>query len=172
MLLITLPIMVRTIWSMFEGVRPFDWLMLFIEVAVVGLILYEIIADDIRRRAEARHRLFVDTQTVALAMRLTLGERLQRAIPNSSFAATKAAEDVWRRDVDSWTETTQLFLAGHCSQAAAEFMRLTDVEHVIAYVGTQPHGYYVRGESVNDYRNLIVRLENLRRIISRPEAYF
>ena len=46
--------MCNTIRHMFENVRPFDWLMLAIEVAVLFAILYEIIMEGVHRRADAR----------------------------------------------------------------------------------------------------------------------
>jgi hypothetical protein len=44
-LVLTLFAMGNTVAHMFTEVRPFDWLMFAIEVAIVILILYEIIAD-------------------------------------------------------------------------------------------------------------------------------
>jgi hypothetical protein len=38
---------------MFDGVKPFDWLMLGIEVAVLIAIVYEIAVSHLRHRVEA-----------------------------------------------------------------------------------------------------------------------
>jgi len=156
---------------MFEGVRPFDWLMFGIEVAVVALILYEIIADAKRRRRENQHKVLVDIQALALSVRLTQGERLQQAVPNELLITDQRVASAWIKDVQAWIEETKLFLASRSSKASTEFMLIADVERVSIYVSS-PNGFYVRGESATWYRSLVVHLENLRRIISRPEAYF
>jgi hypothetical protein len=51
---ITMLALCHTIGRMFEGVKPFDWLMLVIETAVLLLILYEVIVGIIRHRKERR----------------------------------------------------------------------------------------------------------------------
>jgi hypothetical protein len=174
-LLVTLFIMIQTIRHMFEGVRPFDWLMLFIEIAVVGLILYEIIADALRRRAEARRERFIHEQIIALTQRLTKGKRLHGGVPNTTTCNPQTAErmdNVWIEQVGMWITDTEKFLSSRSPRASAEFMALIDSGPVNLYVGNTPHGYFLRKESAEWYGNLTIHLENLQRIMSTPEAYF
>jgi hypothetical protein len=143
-----------------------------IEVAVVILILYEIIADARRRQAERKHTLLVDTQVLALSLRLSEGERLQLAVPNELIVSDQRVGPAWTKDVQSWVEETKSILSGHSAKASADFMLISNPDRVSLYAGTFPHGFAVRGESAAWYKNLVVHLDNLRRIISRPEAYF
>jgi hypothetical protein len=170
-LAITILFMCATIIRMFEGVRPFDWLMFGIEVAVVALILCEIIADTRRRRAETKHKLLVDTQALELSMLLTQGERLQLSVPNELLITDQRVVPAWIKDVQGWIEGTKVLLSVRSPKASADFMLIADIERVSVYVGS-PNGFYVRGESATWYRNLVIHLENLRRITSRSEAYF
>jgi hypothetical protein len=160
---------------MFEGVKPFDWLMLFIEVAVVGLILYEIIADGFRRRAEATHRRFIDQQALELMQSLARGRRWLGAVPNTSYCNKPVADQLdtaWIKDVQAWVRDTNSFLQKHSPKASATFMSIADAGHVSTVIGNHPHTYIVRGQAETWYVALTVHLENLQRIVTTPEAYF
>jgi hypothetical protein len=157
---------------LFGDYGPLDRLL---EMTVVALILYEIIAEVIRRRAEARHKLFIHEQTLALMQRLTKGERLHGGVPNTTNSNQQVADrdnGVWIEQVREWVAGTNSVLSAHSPKASSEFMSLADAGHVNLYVGNAPHGFYLRGESAGWYKALAIHLENLRRIVGTPEAYY
>jgi hypothetical protein len=157
---------------LFGEYGPFDRA---VELAVLCAILYEVIAEIVRRRAEARHRQFIWQQTVALTQRLTKGERLHGGVPNTTYMNDQMRDrtnDAWIVDVRAWIADTNSLLASQSAKASREFMTLADAGHVELYIGNAPHGFYLRGNCAEWYRDLAIHLENLRRIISAPEAYF
>jgi hypothetical protein len=172
-LAITVIIMCDTLSNIFEGVRPFDWLMLAIEVSVVILILYEIIVDTRRRNADAKHKLFVDTQGLALSKILRRGELLQETAPNTLLTTDARVESTWIAEVQAWIRDTDIFVTSKSTNMSADFMLVApdDTEKVCLWINPSGNGFFVRGQAADQYRKLVVHLDNLRRIISRLEAY-
>jgi hypothetical protein len=163
----------NTVAHMFTEVRPFDWLMFAIEVAIVILILYEIIADARRRRVDTKHKLFVDTQALALSKLLRRGELLQETVPNTFILTDTRIEPQWIAQVQAWIGETDVFVTSKSAKASADFMLVSsaEAEKVSIWITSSAQGFFVRGEAVNHYRKLVIHLDNLRRIISRLEAY-
>jgi hypothetical protein len=107
--------------------------------------------------------------------RLTKGERLHGGVPNTTASNQQTAErtnGVWIEQVRAWITDTNALLSSRSPKASAEFMALADAGHVNLYVGNAPHGFFLRREAAEWYMNLTIHLENLRRILSTPEAYF
>jgi hypothetical protein len=109
-------------------------------------------------------------------MRLaTRGEHLRGAVPNTSTSNEHLAtrnNSNWIQQVENWIKEADSALGVLSSQASAEFMALPDADHVSVYSGNHPHGFYVREPAAAIYRALTIHIENLRRIIRTPEAYF
>ncbi len=156
---------------LFRDVRPFDWLMFAIEVAVVVLILYEVIAGQKHRRQDAQHIKSMNAKTVQLSKLLTKGERLQQSAPNAAWITDLRVIPLWIAEVQIWIEATQYALTEKSKEAAADFMLVADADKISVYVESGP-GFFVTGEAAAPYRSLVAHLENLRQIIRRPEAYF
>lgn len=157
---------------LFGEYGPFDRL---VELAVLAAILYEIIAEVVRRRAEAKHKRFINQQILGLTQRLTKGERIHGGVPNTTASNEQSAgraNEAWIAEVRTWITETNVLLFSHSPRASTEFMSVADAGHVNLYVGNPPHGYYLRREAIEWYRNLAIHLENLRRIVNTPEAYF
>lgn len=156
---------------LFGEYGPFDRC---VELAVLAAILYEIVAEAIRRRAEAKHQRFVDQRAIALTQRLTKGERLHQTVPNTTSTNAQAADSLnapWIEQVNKWITDTNMLLSSS-RKASAEFMALADAGPVNEYVGNPPHGFYLRKDAAQWYYNLAIHLENLRRIINTPRTYF
>src|ERR1700675_1509953 len=122
---ITLLIMCDTIRHMFEEVRPFDWLMLAIEALVLFLILYEVIADSRRRRADRRRNVFINEKVSALSIFMDKGLRIKETVPDPQVLSDTSSIKQWRTDVRVWTEESNAFLATLSPQASAAFMLIT-----------------------------------------------
>jgi hypothetical protein len=150
---ITLLIMVNTIRHMFEGVRPFDWLMLVIEAAVLLLIAWEI-GRDIRHKWKMRARhdeLFVY---------LDKGNKLHWNAP-LSFDAPTAVVGEWESAVKKWVQDTTGFLKRYSPQAAAMFLQ--EVDSTYFEVANNPEFWDTA---------VYERLRNLREIMEKCDVYF
>lgn len=79
---------------------------------------------------------------------------------------------IWIAKVRAWITDTDAFISTNSQKASAEFMCLADAGHVSLYIGNAPHGYILKNETAEWYAKLTIHLENLRRILSTPEAYF
>jgi len=74
--------------------------------------------------------------------------------------------------VHEWVEKTNMFLAGHSASASTAFMLVTDAELTNTTIHSGGRQYFAIGSVQKPYQELVVHLENLRKIIVKPEAYF
>jgi hypothetical protein len=111
-LILTVIIMCNTIKHMFAEVRPFDWLMLVVELLVLLLIAAEVIPGWLHWR----HKRYATTCIMAF---LTDGQRLQDTIPRSS--ATDEQAIAWIEELTNWILRVQAFLEKNAKQAVAIF---------------------------------------------------
>src|ERR1039458_3404991 len=169
---ITMIALCNTIRHMFQGVKPFDWLMLGIETAVLGLILYEVVADEIRRRAGTRRQAFIHERALGLSALWDKGQRIRSIVPNAVFNTEREKGTQWIAEGESWVKETESFLDRSSSRALESFMCVTDAFKVSVWINDSRAGFFVRGEVQPVYQRMVVQLENLHRIIERPEAYF
>jgi len=136
---------------MFRDVRPFDDLMLAIEVLVLLLIAYEVgsgIWQRIRRHRRSRRLLGCFSK----------GQALQASVP-----AENAETEEWLRNLKEWTDKTNNLLARYSPQASAAFL------HSHSTVAGHYRG--VARTAQTAMAELLERLENLRAIMERPEVY-
>jgi hypothetical protein len=157
---------------MFEGVRPFDWLMLIIEALVLLLILYEVVAEATRRRTERQRSVFIARQVLALSRLMDHGQSLQSTVPEPQITSDYQIIQRWMDSVTKWTEGTNGFLVSQSSVASAAFLLVTDASAADNLVHRAGRSFLVGGELGRFYQRLVMQLANLRRIIERPEAYF
>jgi len=136
----------------FGGAKPIDRTMLVIEVLVLGVIAYETISAIWRKRT-------VHKRLNALFALMEKGISLQQAPPD-----TDAAAHDWAQAVDVWiTETTQV-LSKYSAQAVASFNhqgKPASISH--AGISGIAHGHHAQ---------LLIRLENLRAIMEKPDVYY
>jgi len=144
---------------MFDEVRPFDWVMLAVEILVLLLIAYEV-GIGLWRNRKTRNYLS------ALHGQMRKGLDLQTTAPSVGMGETDAVR-AWLRAVPGWVEETNTLLSGYSAQASASFLH-------------KPHGEQAGRE--NDYRGiyhygrlqyaeLVERLNNLRTIMEKPDVY-
>jgi hypothetical protein len=94
---------------MFEDVRPFDWLMLVVEILVLLLIGYEVGITVWHKRAVRR-------RMAAAVLLMRRGEEIEAAVPRSANIDV-AAVALWKESVDAWMTETNGEAALHASQS-------------------------------------------------------
>lgn len=99
-----------TIRRMFSDVRPFDWLMLVIELLVLLLIAYEVIPGFWHKRRVKR-------RLKALSTLVSEGQLLEDSAPSQSDDQTVVVK--WTNDVTTWDRKTNETLVCFSKQAAA-----------------------------------------------------
>jgi hypothetical protein len=143
---------------LFFDVRPFEYLMLVIEVLVLLLIAYEVgsgVWHRIRRTRRSRRVL----------TRLSDGQALQHAAPRRS--ADPATISLWTSNVRAWIDETNTLLCKYSLEASIAFLHNrggadTSFGSALREVADGAQDPYV---------TLQERLNNLRSIIENPEVY-
>jgi len=157
---------------MFEGVKPFDWLMLSIETAVLLLILYEVIVGVVRHREAEKRRKRLAEVTQILSDFMFEGQSIQAETPNPHTGGDVTR---WVGLVTEWYIKVAQYLSSISSRAESAFSLIINIEqadgHVLHQLGDSP-GFYVTGQEGTHYRKLTAYLQNLRGIIEKLDAYF
>ncbi len=135
------------------GIRPFDWIMLLVEVLVLVLIAAEIAPTLIHKKI-ARKR-----QRVLFSL-LVKGQEILNRAP-SPF--DQAPVDSWGKSADLWSEEVTKVLGGYSKHATAAFSHQPQV-------GAPYH--HIAPGAWPQYGRLTARVENLRNIIEKPEIYY
>jgi hypothetical protein len=148
--------MFNKIKCMFGGVKPFDWLMLIVEILVLALIAFEIFHSIWHRRKIVRllSRAFYFVQ---------MGQKLQVMIGPEWNGPPLGPE--WIKSVKAWNQETLNFLEA-CSPQARESFLINNVE------AHREQSLKVPPEAQWWYRTMLNRLDNLQRIAENPDVYF
>jgi len=171
-LALTVLLMCNTIRHMFEGVKPFDWLMLGIETAVLLLILYEVIVGVVRHCAATHRQKELKQIVTSLSQLMDEGLRLHKSVPDTAKEET-AVLQLWMTNTKAWGDKTSAFLASRSQQASGAFLLVHDSSSADSIVFT-PSGefFYVASPVREHYQRLLTQLNNLRHITEKPEVYF
>ena len=161
----------RFLILLFGRPQRIDFWLLGADVIVVILILYEIIVEGRRHRADDRKRAFISGKMVPLSLLRDKGLRIKAAVPDELAITDKQLVQQWISTVGSWSNETNSFLA-NSPLASNAFMLVDNVDHVNTLATIPGKIFEVRGESKTPYQRMSVQLENLHRIIERPEDYF
>ena len=154
--------MTYTICRLFANVRPFDWLMFVIELAVlVVILLFEIrtVRREDREDRERRERKALIHERVA-EMRDAMSEGHQLLL--SSVQSGDSRTDQWAQAVSKWNSKTCELLRSYSPQAETAFLFREP---------GNPSKYGSIG-AVFEYISLTSGLANLRGIIEKPDVYF
>jgi hypothetical protein len=155
---------------MFEGVKPFDWLMLVIELLVLLAILYEIIKGELREKRERRRQGILDEKGRSLSRLLDKGLRIKATVIDPAITNPQL-HGTWISSASAWIEETRSYLATF-PRASAAFLETSNAGSVDNVASASGRHFVVTGEVGKSYQTLILHLENLHRISERPEAYF
>jgi hypothetical protein len=144
-----------TLKHIFGDAKPFDWLMLSIEVLVLALIAYEVVTSVKHRRRNAR-------RIASIFKLVRQGQDIENSFP--PYQSDEAIVTAWINKVVAWDTETRNTLAQFSPQAAASY----------AYDSSKP-GVHYRGVNPNAHHRFIFlksRLDNLRSIMEKPDGYF
>jgi hypothetical protein len=158
---------------MFEGVKPFDWLMLGIETAVLLLILYEVVVGIVRHRGAIRRQRKLKQIATSLSQFMDTGRELLRSVPDPSKEESEVLR-LWMVNTNAWGVRANDFLAACSQQASGAFLLVHDSSSADSVVFT-PSGdefFYLASPIREHYQRLLTQLNNLRQIIEKPEVYF
>jgi len=177
---ITLFVMFHTIHQMFIEVRPFDWIMLAVEVLVLLLILYEVVVNIIRHRREKKRRERLQEILKHLSQFMDAGKGLQVTVPNTAFIGQPNYEwlnervEKWALSVKQWRDEVKKFLSSRSGQALSAFVLIVDAESIDSMVHPlSDWPFRVTGELLHDlYQPLGVYLRNLQNIMEKVDIYF
>ncbi len=143
-----------TITHMFSDVRPFDWLMLIIEVLVLVLIAYEVSVN-------LWHKRRIKSRLATILVLKNKGQELQVSVPHGT---DDTAISAWNDAVKAWANDANRLLSTFSPQASATFLH-------------EPGGplldyYRVPMNARDHYQFLLTRLNNLHSIMEKPDVYF
>ena len=127
------------------------WVM---ELLVLLLIAYEVFG-------KLGHDRNIRKRSVALNTLLTRGVELQSHPPY--FGVTQEESGKWNQSVTAWVEETAEALQKWSTQAAATFRH--GVWHAASYPNIAPASH-------SSFGLLSHRLDNLRKIMEKPEVYY
>ena len=105
-----------------ESIRPFDWVMLAVEVLVLALIAYEVWIGFHERRIKRLRDRFLAGRRELLSEFSVEGESLRRKIPKHLGVESDGPEREWCDLADSWGKRIVESLeqvspkAGDCAQ--------------------------------------------------------
>ena len=170
---IILFVMCNTIRRMFEGVKPFDWLMLGIETAVLLLILYEVIVGIVRHHEATCRQKKLRQIVASLSQFMDEGLKLQRSVPDTAKEESGVLQS-WMMNTKLWSDKASEFLAAHSRQASAAFLLVHDSSSADSVVFTLSGDdlFYLASPIREHYQRLLTQLNNMRQIIEKPEVYF
>jgi hypothetical protein len=147
--------------------------MLTIETLVLLLILYEVIVGVVDRRNERKRQSAITRIVATLFEFMKSGRKLQASVSDPSFDPPNEI-DQWIDSVKRWTVDTNAFLAQHSPPAAVAFLLVVNAHRIDSTIFS-PNGQFcftVVGHQRECYQQLLAQLDNLRKIIEKPEAYF
>jgi hypothetical protein len=142
---------------MLEGTRPIDLWMLIIELLVLLLIAYEVVIGVWSKVRTSR-------RVTTIFQYMARGQDLQAHAPPAGTDVSIPA--AWVASVQEWIQQTHDFLAQYSPQAAASFI------HDSGGASVQYSGVSSYSQARDWYRTLVSRINNLRRIMEKPDVYF
>jgi hypothetical protein len=160
---------IRRIFHLIFGrPQPIEWWLLGADLAIVFLIIWLDVPDKLHKR---KLRKIVPS----LIPYMDEGRKVEEAIQGFDMRLPKGQEAAydWTIKADEWGRKTGEFLALHSARASAVFLLVVSSKGAEKHVFSPRHGMqYLSGRTADCYQTLLCRLDNLRRIIEKPEAYF
>jgi hypothetical protein len=152
-------IMRDAIMRLFEGARPIDRTVLVVDLLVLLVIVIEYGHSLLRERKKGQRELQRRRRLEFVRQAMSNGQELQRKAPYVHAPNLDVAE--WKHSVNSWVQNTQTLLRSYSAQAEASFLH--DPHSIPANYPTL---------ATHEYHLLVIRLNNLRGIMEKPEVYF
>jgi len=160
---------------MFAGVKPFDWIMLGVEVAVLALILYSEIVHGLRHRKEVEHQKMLAKKVTLLDELMQKGIKLRFETPRVLHGQPGNPINEWMNLVAEWEQQTESLLAEHSAKAASAFS-ITEAPDIDRATVRMPNKtgfvFVILYHHALSYLMLTAKLNVLREIMEKPDAYF
>jgi hypothetical protein len=160
---------IRRIFHLLFGTpQPIEWWLLGADLAIVFLIIWLDVPEKWHRR-KLRKRV------VELQPYMNEGQEIQRdvLVIIETLEVWGETAYAWTIKANFWSKQTSDFLAIHSKRASAAFLLVINSAVTDRRIYTPRYGQrYLSGEVGDCYQTLLSRLDNLRHIMERPEAYF
>ena len=143
-----------------------------VELGVFLLIAYEV-GLTVRHQWQNRKRAKI---VAVLSDFMFEGQTIARAVPNPDLPKNKydySTISEWIKSVQVWRTDVAQSLSAYSSRVASAFLLITDAHNTDNVI--QPlegWSFHVTGGEREAYQTLLSHLDNLRRIIEKPEVYF
>jgi hypothetical protein len=144
----------RIFHLIFGNPQPIEWWLLAADAAIVALIVWL----DVPKKLHERR---VGKWMKRLLPLMPKGQTLQASVPRASEDEIKTTE--WTNSVQEWIAEVQTALTLYSAKALAAFN--SGMPKDSSYPGTAPLAH-------RHLSYLLLRLENLRKILEKPDAYF
>ncbi len=158
-----------------ESIRPFDWVMLAVEVLVLALIAYEVWVGFHERRIKRLRERFLTGKRELLSEFSFEGESLRRKVPQHLGAESNGPEREWCDLADSWGKLTVESLEQISPKAAIAFNIVRDYGGPMTIARTPNSAgipFMVGSPTCYVYQRLIGQLANLTEIMEKADFYF
>lgn len=141
-------------------------------LVLVAILWFEGIAER-RHQIERKRAEHLTGIVKSLSDLMDEGQTIQWSLRDPRVIG-REGEAIWVESVKKWTEGINDFLAMHSRKALIAF-QLVSYEELGGNLVFHPNTgetFLVGGDTRLTYRRLVAQLENLRRIVERPEGYF
>ena len=142
-----------------EGARFIDWAILIVDFLVLAIIIW-------LDAPERFHKRKVRKQLVSVQRIMLDGHTLRESAPTAVPDVTHDVAALWVQSVQAWINDSHESLAGSSRQAALAFIH-RDVAPDVIYGAISE-----RANARTHFRELLIRLDNLRNIMEKADVYF
>jgi hypothetical protein len=154
---------------MFEGVKPFDWLMLGIETAVLLFVGYEVGVTIFQQIGGVTRRRKLRCIAADLRGLLTSGEIVRKKVPSW----LNVYDQAWAASVQLWITEVEKYLTDQSpDKALVEFRHITLTQGQRQHMDEHGRIWHISGAIGDSYQQLTARIDNLHRVALRCEDYF
>ena len=158
----------RVFVLLFGHPERIDIWILVVDALIVALIAWVDIPEKLHKRR-------VGKRLASLLPFVERGQELQRTIPEYDATYDAVTGKEWMNSVVMWGKETRTFLE-QCSPAGARlFEHTAETAQLVnpQYVHTESgRSFPIHGDQRDSYQRLVARLNNLHRIMEKPDAYF
>jgi hypothetical protein len=145
-------------WHMLvEGARPIDWAILIVDFLVLAVILW-------LDAPERLHKRTIRKGLRVVQLCLVQGQELRNSVPSSGQDSVQV--NAWTKSVEDWIRDTQMEMSKRSTQAGISFAHFSGgASSLVNYTG-------IAGTAMQWYKELLLRLDNLRNIMEKADVYF
>jgi hypothetical protein len=158
--------MIYRIWRhIMDGSKPVDWLLFWVDMLVLGAILWLELPDQLHKRRAAKNvRILIPL--------LESGRHIQSSVPYQHQENSPELSE-WAETAKSWWTSTEAVVAALSPRAATAFNHLLNFDSADrTAMDKSGRPYRLCGYAGDIYQSLQLKLGNLQRIIENPEIYF